>query len=361
MKPAYSTKATAFSVSEACRAAGSATPRADRRRRLALFAWVPVILAAALALNRAGGALAGMATLAAGLGLLATIGAKTNRRRRMLWTTPFPDKYERFLLRRVPHYRSLDEPGRELFRRRVALFLDGAAFHGAGVKVTDGLRLRAAAAAATATLGFEEWEWPELKEIIFRPAGYEHGVHEGEDGVVTEYEESGMIGVPGDMAGTMMLSRDDLVWEFAHPEEGMNVGIHEFAHLMTAGGLTLAPEDHNAWPALVKAERARIQRGESLLDEYALVDEDELFAVASELFFSVPRRFHRWHPELYAVLVRCYRQDPAQWLDTGEPEPDNPPRRRKRRAGKGRMRTGKRNGPVNGFNDNREKRRKMGT
>ncbi len=181
------------------------------------------------------------------------------------------------------------------------------------------------------TLGFEEWEWPRLKEIIFRPDGYEHGDYQGEDGVVTEYEESGMVGLSGVMSGTMMLSSKDLLWEFAHPEEGVNVGFHEFAHLMAVQGLTLASEDREGWQALMKGESLRIKRNESLLDEYALLNEDEFFAMATELFFTVPRRFRSWHRRLYAALARCYRQDPAVWLDTDEPEPDSPPRRRRRR------------------------------
>lgn len=247
---------------------------------------------------------------------------------------PFPPRYEKLLFRRIPHYRSLDEAGRELFRQRVKLFLDEVAFHGAGVTVTDGLRLRAAAAAVTPTLGFAEWEWPRLQEIIFRPEGYEHGAYQDEDGVVTEFAESGMLGISGVMSGSMMLSSQDLLWEFAHPEEGGNVGLHEFAHLMAAQGLVLAEEDRETWADLMQSEFVRIKRGESLLDEYALLNEAEFFAVASELFFTIPRRFRSWHRKLYAVLSRCYRQDPAVWLDTDEPAPDSPPRRRKRRVKK---------------------------
>lgn len=326
---------SAFALSDACRAAGTATPAADSREHRTLLAWTPAILAAGVAANYAGGAIAGAALLVFGFTFWRFFRTRRSRRRRALWNAPFPPQFEKLLLRRIPHYRSLDESGRELFRQRAKLFLDEVAFHGAGAKVTDGLRLRAAAAAVVPTLGFDEWEWRRLKEIIFRPEGYEHGGYQDEDGVVTEYEESGMVGVSGVMSGTMMLSSKDLAWEFAHPEDGANVGFYEFAHLMTAQGLSLAPEDRGGWRALLEAESARIGRGESLLDDYALLNEDEFFAMASELFFTVPLRFRSWHRRLYATLARCYRQDPAVWLDTDEPEPDSPPRRRrKRRAGK---------------------------
>jgi len=323
-----------FSLTDACRAAGTVTPLADRRSRRSLLLWIPVVLAAAVAGWYAGGAIPCIGVAVVGFVVLSLVLARAGRRRHALWKAPFPPTYEKLLLRRIPHYRNLDEAGRELFRQRAKLFLDEVAFHGVGVKVTDGLRLRAVAAAVVPTLGFDEWEWPRLKEIIFRPDGYENGAYEDETGIVTEFEESGMVGTSGAMSGAMMLSSKDLAWEFAHPEEGVNVGFHEFAHLMAAQGLVLAPKDREEWPGLMQSEFARIRRDESLLDEYALLNEDEFFAVASELFFTVPRRFRNWHRKLYAVLTRCYRQDPAAWLDTGEPEPDTPPRRRKRRAKK---------------------------
>ena len=320
-----------FSLSAASLAAGTAAPLAERRARRAHMAWLSVILAVAATVWYAAGALAGTAAATIGILLWQKFGMKTSRRRREVWKMPFPPHHEKILLRRIPHYRSLDESGRELFRQRTKMFLDETTFHGAGVKVTDGLRLRAAAAAVVPTLGFEEWEWTDLKEIIFRPDGYEHGAYESEDGVVTEYEESGMIGGPGILSGTMMLSSEDLKWEFAHPEDELNVGIHEFAHLMAGQGLALAEADRETWPDLMESEFAQIRRNDSLLDEYALLNEDEFFAVSSELFFTVPRRFCSWHRKLYSVLARCYRQNPAAWLDWGEPEPDRPPRRKRRK------------------------------
>ncbi len=325
------TPQSTFSLSDACRAAGSVTPLADARERRAFLCWLGLVVTLAAATFYAAGWLAGAVVLAAGGVICGRLGGKTGRRRRTLWREPWPEKYEKVLRRRIPHYRCLDAAGRDLFRQRVKLLLGEVVFHGAGMKVTDGLRLRAAAAAVVPTLGFPEWEWPELKEIIFRPEGYENGVYQDGDGVVTEYEESGMVGIPGDMYGTMMLSSRDLRWEFAHPEEGLNVGMHEFAHLMVEGGLVLPMEDRERWRGLIKSESLRLGRGESLLDEYAFLNEDEFFAVASELFFTVPRRFRSWHGRLYGVLARCYRSDPAVWLDTGEPEPDRPPKRRRRR------------------------------
>lgn len=326
-----------FALSPECLAAGTVTPRAERsdRRAAWLFAsfLIPLLAAAAFVL----GATAFLACLPFAVGgsswYIRRQGA-IHRRRRRLWKEPFPAEAEAFLLREIPHYARLDESGRDLFRQRAKIFLEEVVFHDAGVAVTDDLRLRAAASAVVPSLGFPEWQWRELREIIFRPEGFEDGSYVGDEGVVTEFEESGMVGSSGVLSGVMMLSAEDLVWEFAHLEDGMHVGFHEFAHLMAATGLALAERDRAGWAKLLKNERRLIADGESLLDDYALLNEDEVFAVASELFFTIPHRFREWHRELYAVLSRAYRQDPCQWLEDCAPPPEMPHRRKRRRGGR---------------------------
>ena len=328
-----------FRLSPECLAAKTATPLAERhcrRQSVRLLAALPLLFVLS-------GGLIGWKTV--GLLLLPVLAGcwglsrRQNapfRLRRELWNQPFPVEFETFLLAEIPHYRSLEEPGRELFRQRAKIFLSETEFHGAGVKLDDGLRLRAAAAAVIPTLGFPEWQWSMLREMIFRPDGYTDYFYTDDEGVVSEFEESGMVGLSGILSGVMMLSSEDLIQEFAHPENGFNVGIHEFAHLMSADGDFLAEGDRAGWNRLLERERRRFQRGESLLDEYAFMDDDELFAVASELFFTIPRLFQRWHQELYAVLKRAYRQDPCQWLEEFGPPPEAPPRRKRRRRKKER-------------------------
>ncbi len=324
-----------FALSPECLAAGTATPLAEARNRRSARILAALPLLSTLPAAAAGWAaffLCLLPALVFAWWLLRRQGG-VFRRRRGLWTRSFPAESEAFLVAEIPHYRRLDGAGRELFRQRAKIFLAETAFHGAGVEVDEGLRLRAAAAAVIPTLGFPEWQWSGLREVIFRPEGYADGSYVGDDGVVTEFEESGLVGMSGVLSGVMMLSSVDLAWEFAHPEDGANVGFHEFAHLMAAGGGLLAERDREGWDKLLERERRRITRRESLLDEYALLNGDELFAVASELFFTLPHLFRLWHRELYAVLGRAYRQDPCRWLEDCGPPPE-PPRRRRRRAGR---------------------------
>ena len=51
---------------------------------------------------------------------------------------------------------------------------------------------------------------------------------------------------------------------------------------------------------------------ESLIDPYAADHPSEFFAVCSEALFVQPHAFEAEYPELYRLLARYYRQDPAR-------------------------------------------------
>ena len=164
---------------------------------------------------------------------------------------------------------------------------------------------------------------------------------EDEDGVVHEIEQD----ASGEAweGGPVVLS-----WEDAQMTDGTdayNVVIHEFAHkidMLTGeadGHPPLfrrwhAPLDATAWADVFDAaydqfcakvdavpERrwARFER-DSLIDPYAADHPSEFFAVCSEALFVQPRAFEAEYPELYRLLARFYRQDPARvgalWPET---------------------------------------------
>jgi len=51
-----------------------------------------------------------------------------------------------------------------------------------------------------------------------------------------------------------------------------------------------------------------IRKGDSDIDDYALTNEAEFFAVATEYFFERPGVMHRKHPELYRMLSAVFNQ-----------------------------------------------------
>jgi Mlc titration factor MtfA (ptsG expression regulator) len=73
------------------------------------------------------------------------------------------------------------------------------------------------------------------------------------------------------------------------------------------------------WRRVMQQELARLHqairhRRRTLLDDYGAESETEFFAVATECFFDAPLETRREYPELYELLKRIYRQDPAERL-----------------------------------------------
>lgn len=155
---------------------------------------------------------------------------------------------------------------------------------------------------------------------------------EDEMGVVHEVEHD----ASGEAweGGPVVLSWEDA--QMTDETDAYNVVIHEFAHKIDMvngeadGHPPLfrrwhAPLDANAWSDVfdhaydhfcaqvdaVPARRwSRFER-DSLIDPYAADHPSEFFAVCSEALFVTPHAFEAAYPELYRLLSRYYRQDPA--------------------------------------------------
>jgi hypothetical protein len=121
------------------------------------------------------------------------------------------------------------------------------------------------------------------------------------------------------MNRVMILVKPDLIRGYRDSKGKHNVGVHEFAHLLdkSDGELDGSPfvgldrQATGPWIELVRRKMAEIEKGRSDIDGYALTDESEFFAVASEYFFTRPEVMKRKHPDLYAALQRVFQQDPV--------------------------------------------------
>ena len=153
-----------------------------------------------------------------------------------------------------------------------------------------------------------------------------------EDGVVHEVEQD----ASGEAweGGPVILSWEDAQMTDGH--DAYNVVIHEFAHKidMVNGAADGYPPLFRRWHAphldaqTSRRVRARVRpvlrarrrgagpcvgalRADSLIDPYAADHPSEFFAVCSEALFVRPKAFESEFPELYRLLARYYRQDPA--------------------------------------------------
>jgi len=281
--------------------------------------------------------------------------AETIRRRRRRSPTARPkDRWSpsalEWLERDCRYYATLKPDEQAVFRRRMVHFAatvpvchadgppadpaaaeDGKTEPGApGRRERTALRLEASA--AMLGFGFAEADWRAagLREIIVRAGPLRTGGRADDaTGVVTECDESGQMGEEGVMNGVMLLSAGDLAYDWNHPRRGGNVALHELAHLADrrllarwSGG---GGAEAGAWKEALGRERRLIRRGRSDIDGYALTDEREFLAVATEMFFTAPVRFRRLHPALHGLLRRLWRQDPAMAMERGPADRTAPP------------------------------------
>jgi Mlc titration factor MtfA (ptsG expression regulator) len=282
--------------------------------------FAPVAGAAAAGAGAALGGLAGGwpgagAGLAAGVALgwavHRVLGRKAARRRAIL-SLPFPEKWRAVLLERYDHYERLDAAWRDRFDDDVRIFLAEKRITGVGVDVTDELRLLVAASAVTLSVGWPDYEWDQLTEVLLYPDDFDRDYAYG-------HERAG----EAHGWGTVILSVPSLLESFEVPDDAYHVGIHEFAHLLDVDqthfdGIPVGLREERAreWAAVADKEMERMRRKRHPdFDDYGAHDPVEFLGVAVEAFFEIPQIVRRRHREVYSILSEYFRQDPAAWDD----------------------------------------------
>lgn len=218
--------------------------------------------------------------------------------------------YTKLLSQEVGFYQKLSQAEKTNFERRVAEFLEGIHIEGVGTKITDLDRVMIASSAIIPVFGFADWKYKNLSNVILYPNTFNKEFQfEGNSG----RNIMGMVG-SGFMNGQMLLSRAALYHGFSQSSGKENAALHEFVHLLdkSDGETDGIPENLMAheysfpWLKMMQEEMNKIEQGKSDINPYALTNEAEFFAVASEYFFSKPDKFQDNHPELYEQLSRIF-------------------------------------------------------
>ena len=122
----------------------------------------------------------------------------------------------------------------------------------------------------------------------------------------------------------MLIFQPDLLQGFRNPSDKRNVGLHEFAHLVDKAdgvidGIPAVGLDRQSigpWIELIRRKMQEIEAGDSDLNRYALTNEAEFFAVATEYLFERPDLMQRKHPELFVFMQKIFQQDLKGHLGT---------------------------------------------
>jgi len=244
-------------------------------------------------------------------------------RRRALAAQPVPDAWRAVLESQVGYYRRLPAARRRDFERDVVVFIGEHRFAGVDeVEVTDELKVLAAASAVMLLFNRPDLEYQRISEVMFYPRAF------SEESFSTRGIGRETIGMNNEF-GAVILSVPELRRSFEE-QSGRHVGLHEFAHALdrtsaqTWNGIPKGMSSAlvSRWTDAVRVEKEKLERGYSVLDQYARTNLVEFFAVAVETYFGLPELLRRDSTELFDVLDEYFQADPKS---------DEPPARNKRR------------------------------
>ncbi|MEO8587777.1 MAG: zinc-dependent peptidase [Flavobacteriales bacterium] len=209
------------------------------------------------------------------------------------------------------HYQRLRPAQKPRYERIVSIFVNDKEWVGAGIVVTEEMKVMIGACAAQLLHGFEDVELMHFDRIVVYPDSYRS-------------HRSGRLqqGEVRPRVGMIIISWHDFLQGYTHSGDAHNVGLHEMAHAIWFENTIINGEDHflhppflQKWNELATIEIANIHAGEhGFFRDYAGTNDAEFFAVAVEYLFERPLEFRDARPELYAHLCGLLKQDPATVL-----------------------------------------------
>lgn len=248
----------------------------------------------------------------------------TERRRAHLLETPFPDAWRAHLGANVAAYLQLPPEQQARLRDLTQVFVAEKHWEGAGgLELTDEMRVTIAGTACLMILARDHDLFADVESIVIYP----HAVVARQPQWMTytsmtpRRDEQPVLGL-AQRGGAVVLAWDDVARGARHPHDGRNLVIHELAHKIdfldgaADGTPPLDAAARRAWAAAFEPafqrHVARAERGErSFLRDYAITNEAEYFACATEVFFEKPLELREDLPDVYAQLAAFFGIDPA--------------------------------------------------
>jgi len=236
------------------------------------------------------------------------------QKKKTVITDALPLKLKEILAEQVPFYQQLGEDQKIKFEERTRQFLTQVKITAVKTIADDTDRVLIAASAIIPIFNFPDWQYRNLHEVLLYPDSFDHEFEQQGEG----RNILGMVG-SGPLNHVMILSQFELRQAFTNKTGKNNTAIHEFVHLVdkTDGDVDGVPEALlekkyiMPWLQLMQKEMELIRDDRSDIDPYGTTNEAEFFAVVSEYFFERPDLLKEKHPDLYALLLQIFSQQPA--------------------------------------------------
>jgi hypothetical protein len=215
------------------------------------------------------------------------------------------------LTRYSRYYRHLPERLKAYYEDRMLSFIGDKEFITKGdLALTEDKQLLVADSAVKLTFGLRMYRFEQFEKIIFFKgefySDFSHSLNKGET----------------NPAGAIVFSWKDLEESDLKEADGINLGLHEFAHALMVQNL--GPQGYDDEYFLDKIvgfedfynnyEMLADVREHHLFREYAFKNKMEFFAICCEQFFEVPDKMKAGLPRLYELLCSMLNQDPLTIL-----------------------------------------------
>ena len=247
---------------------------------------------------------------------------RTDLRYHLYKLRPFPKEYEAVLLRYFPLYQKLPNYLKKRLQACIMVFIKEKEFIGVKLSVDETKKVLVGANACLLSIGHDRCMYKNLYTIYLYPDTIVKK-QQNFNGYIVSQEQQILLGEAW-QSGEVVLSWQDLLAGDINPNDGKNVGLHEFAHQLDmldgeADGTPPLPlKMYRWWTKIMQKEFDKLQQlykkhKKGFLDYYAITNAAEFFAVATEAFFEKPKRLQKEEPQLYQALKAYYRLDPASW------------------------------------------------
>lgn len=211
------------------------------------------------------------------------------------------------LMKHMPYFRPLSMEHRIKFLQRLKKFISIKTFYIHDESGFKEMPILISATAIQLTFGLEKYLLQNFDSIHIYPEEF-----------IGVYPTLRVL--EGNVSGhSINLSWKHFLQGFMFPDDGQNVGLHEFAHAYYyqyfEAGKSVDKAFISTFPHFNENSNSVLEQeqkpGYDLYSEYGLSNSQEFWAESIEIFFEKPVQLKVYYPNMYQALTRLLNQDPA--------------------------------------------------
>mgnify|MGYP003692574915 CR=1 FL=1 len=215
---------------------------------------------------------------------------------------------ERLVQKNIPYFKHLSPIGKAKFISRLTNHFVHKTFEGRkGERITRELKTMISASVVQLTFGLRYSFLNHFDTYLVFPREFQ---------LTEDYPEMYGATLPN---GTVIFSRRKLEEGYADYNDGINLGIHEFAHALViqhkVGVLSEMDwqADYSEWEDFAyRSIKKSSQEKQKYFRRNVIETPTEMFPILVEEFFERPNEFFRVFPELFMSLVKLLNQNPQR-------------------------------------------------